>query len=450
MRFAALTGLAVGAIAGLNGSHRLPGPLAGWMVVGAVVGLAAVAGGMGAALVTSGHRVPRVLAGLLALAVLGWAGADLAAGRTTSPFTLVGSLALWPLRVHPVDVLGVVVLLALPVLGIMRVGGTSLEASELRARLVGALRFAATLHDVRTVMVLRRQLAQERPRSRPWVRLRGWRRATTTGRASTGGLPVGSLSRGPVKGLPPLPPLVRRSLQGVSRWPWQRLLRLVFLAGAAGLAATAVWRGTSSLVVVVGLCAYLAALDAVEPLSQDADYPDRLSAVPRPAGQIRIVLLIGPIVAMVALGFVAIAAAIAAGAPPSLALQVGAPLTVPVAVLACGGAAISTMLGASGVGSGSLLLPPETAGIALAVRAAAPPALAVIAVLPLLAGRSAALAGDPAGPAVLRALTFPLFTLGILVFAFIRFREEIKRFMEEAKTSNTRRPGASAASSKAD
>lgn len=441
-RFAALSGLAAGAMAGLNAAHRLPGPVAGWMAAGAAAGVATVAGGMGAALLVSGHRVPRVVAGLGALAVLGWAGFDLATERTTSPFTLVGSLALWPLRVHSIDVAGALLLLALPIVGVLRVGGTSLEASELRARLVGALRFAATLHDVRTVMVLRRQLAQERPRSRPWIRLRGWKLATVTPRADTGGLPVATLSRAPVKGLPKLGPLVRRSFQGISRWPWQRLLRLAFLAAAGGLAAAGVWQGTTSLVVVVGLCAYLAALDAIEPLSQDADHPDRLAAVPRPAGQIRVVLLIGPVLAMVVLGFVGIAAAIVAGAPAGLALQAGAPLTLPVAVLACGGAAISTMVGASslGTGGGSILLPPETAGIALIVRAAAPPALAIIGVLPLLAGRSADALNHPVAPAVLRAMTFPLFTLGILVFAYIRFREELGRFMEDAKHAQTRRP----------
>ena len=55
--------------------------------------------------------------------------------------------------------------------GLMRlVAGSSLEAAERRTELVGQLRFAVTLQDLRTVLVLRRQLAQERPRSRPWIR----------------------------------------------------------------------------------------------------------------------------------------------------------------------------------------------------------------------------------------------------------------------------------------
>lgn len=434
LRFAALTGVGVGAVSGLNASHRLSGAVVGWIAAGAVTGLLAVVGAMGVALVASGRRLPRPVAGLLALVVLGWAGADLATGRTTSPFTLLGGLALWPLAVHPVDLLGAGVVLALPVVGLAGVGGTSLEASELRARLVGALRFAATLQDVRTVLVLRRQLSQERPRPRPWLRIRGWKPAQVTPRPGTGGLAVDTLGRGAVKGWPPVGAIIRRSLQGLARWPVQRLGRLVLLSVGGGLAATVVWRGTTAMVVVVGLCAFLAALDAIEPLSQDADHPDRVFAVPRPPGQVRLALLVGPVVAMVVLGFVAIGAAILAGAPPLLALQVGAPLTLPVAVLACGGAAVSTLLGPSSMGSGSsLLLPPETAGIAVAFRAAGPPALTIVGVLPLLAGRSASVMGQSAGAAVARTAVFPLLTLGVLVFAFIRFREELRVFMEEAK-----------------
>ena len=54
--------------------------------------------------------------------------------------------------------------LAIPVVGLLGIGGTSIEAAERRSGLVGALRFAATIQDLRTVIVLHRQLAQERSR----------------------------------------------------------------------------------------------------------------------------------------------------------------------------------------------------------------------------------------------------------------------------------------------
>ena len=46
-------------------------------------------------------------------------------------------------------------------------GVCSLEDAERRSTLVGQLRFAATLQDLRTVVLLRRQLALELPRKRP-------------------------------------------------------------------------------------------------------------------------------------------------------------------------------------------------------------------------------------------------------------------------------------------
>ena len=58
---------------------------------------------------------------------------------------------------------------ALLVVGFLGLAGLSLEAAERRTSLVGQLKFAVTLQDLRTVLVLRRQLAMELPRSRPWI-----------------------------------------------------------------------------------------------------------------------------------------------------------------------------------------------------------------------------------------------------------------------------------------
>ncbi len=51
-------------------------------------------------------------------------------------------------------------------------GNVALEPLGRRARLVSELRFAATLQDMRSVIVLHRELAQELPRSRPWWQAR--------------------------------------------------------------------------------------------------------------------------------------------------------------------------------------------------------------------------------------------------------------------------------------
>ena len=48
---------------------------------------------------------------------------------------------------------------------------TSLDALARRSSLVAQLRFAVTMQDLRTVILLRRQLNQEQTRGSPWVKV---------------------------------------------------------------------------------------------------------------------------------------------------------------------------------------------------------------------------------------------------------------------------------------
>src|SRR5438105_4993644 len=205
LRFGVLIGAGVGALAGLLAYRRLPGVPGGWVVFDAVVGALGAAAALGVAMIVSGRRWGRLAAGTLALALLGWSALDIGLSVRTSPFTWLGALALWPLTVRPLALIGVAVALLLAVGGLAFVGGTSLEAAERRASLVGQLRFAATLQDLRTVVVLRRQLALERPRMRPWIRLRRSGRLTAW----------------------------RRGWHGILRWPAVRWLRFVLTGGLA-------------------------------------------------------------------------------------------------------------------------------------------------------------------------------------------------------------------------
>src|SRR5436190_741481 len=138
---AIVSGIAVVVLSGVVGDHRLaPHAVHRALVDGpAVVGLVlAVAVAVG---IRSGGRGG-------ALALVGWSTADVAAGVATSPFTLLGRLALWPLHVDLTALVGVAVALALPMLGLIVIGGLSLEAAERRASLVAQLRFAVTLQDL--------------------------------------------------------------------------------------------------------------------------------------------------------------------------------------------------------------------------------------------------------------------------------------------------------------
>ena len=138
--------------------------------------------------------------------------------------------------------------------GCTLVGDVSVEAAERRSTLVGQLRFAATLQDIRTVIVLRRQLAMELPRLQPWIRApgAGARTGSRSGRAACAGSSVGR----------------RRGWRGSScSGPSPGFAARGRVVGHAR-------RSSSS----PGLALFIAALDAVEPLAQEIDHPSRRDA----------------------------------------------------------------------------------------------------------------------------------------------------------------------------
>ena len=367
LRSRAAIGAAVGAGLGVVVSHRLPGAAPEWTVSGALAGVTAATLATGTAMVVSGRRITRPVASVVGLGALAWAGADLALGARTSPFTLTGELALWPVRSPPPHWSAALALAAAVAgWGVARIGGVSLEAAERRATLVGQLRFAATLRDLRTVVVLRRQLAQERPRRKPWVRL-----------------PTGSRPRVAVW---------KRDWQGVLRWPSSRIVRSLILLAVSGLALRGMWAGTTALVIAAGVTLWLAALDAVEGLAQEQDHPDLAGRLPLRDGW----LLIRHLPAAVAVMLLLVPAALVAALPdgrPSLAASLWGVTAIPAAACAVAGAAVSTARGADVEGVLVSTLAPEFAGFRLVVREALPPALAISGLLPLVAAREAAQGG---------------------------------------------------------
>jgi len=320
LRTAALAGAAAGLIVANFAFRRLPGSPAGWFATLGVVGALMTVLAPSSALLASGRRLrPRVV-GLLALSVVAWSVADLALGVQTSPATMLGQLALLPIHSGAIDVvgpaIGVAVALAAVALALTWVGGTSLEAAERRAGLTSQLRFAITVQDLRAVILLRRQLAAELPRSRPWLRLAGGgaaRRALWT-----------------------------RDWHSVLRWPIVRVARVVALGAVAGLALCAAWQGTTPLVVVAGAALFLAGLDAVEPLAQEIDHPTRVRLLPARASRLLRGHLVAPTVLLLAVVAIALGAALVAGASSSLALEIAVPMAVPTALLVSAAAAFST------------------------------------------------------------------------------------------------------------
>ncbi|HET9690927.1 MAG TPA: hypothetical protein VFP61_07220 [Acidimicrobiales bacterium] len=420
LRSTAAVAAGAGAVAGLLAWRRCGGDPAAWVAVGAAVAALAVAGGLGLAMVASGRRFGRLGGGALAVGLLAWSGADAALGTATAPATWLGQVALWPLRFRATGVAGAAVAVILAMAGVASVAGTSIEAAERRSALVGQLRFAATLRDVRTVVVLRRQLSQEQPRSQPWVRL--------------------ATRNGPVRWA-----AWRRSLRGIARYPLVRLVRMAVLGAAAGAAGVGVWAGTTPLVLAVGACLYVAGLDAVEPLAQELDHPDRRDAAPVERGVLCLALLAPSVLLMVAVAAVGAAAAVvvvaATGGDVVLAAEVGAVVALPAAAAGVAGAAVSVLQGAPDPASAlDTLLPPEGAGVRAIGRLVVPPGLAVLAALPLL------VAHHPPPPATAlsaAATATPLPLLGaVAAGTWVRYRDAMRAWwtsaMEEAGAA--RRP----------
>jgi hypothetical protein len=400
-RGVASAGVVGGALAGLLASQRIPGADSGavteWIVAGVIAGFATVMAVWGSALVASGFRLRAWVAWVVGGALVAWSLADLGAETVTAPTTMLGAVGLWPLDAHPLAVVGLVLALAVPVLGLRGIGGVSIEAAQRRSALVGALRFAATIQDLRTVIVLHRQLAQERSRPVPWLR---FRRRSPVGHACW-----------------------RRDWEGVLRWPPARFGRVAALGIAAGLCAYGTWRGTSPLILVGGIALYLAALDAIEPLAQEIDHPDRAQGVPIERGTLLVRHLVVPSVLMAVTGAIGLGAAAALDPEPGL-LAVGAITIVPVAVAASAAAALAVVLGAPTASAGSMFGSPEAASVGLILRQAFPPLLAALAIAPVIAAREAAAnAGDPIGAAVTAA--FPALVIAAAVIGFISTRKSV-------------------------
>jgi hypothetical protein len=384
LRTRLFVGAVAGAVIGNLAFRRLPGKPGAWVACGIAFFALAAAAGIGAALLASGRRLGPRAALLVGALVVAWSCADWALHVTSSPLTMLGRLGVAP--IEPASWAGfggagAVVVVALLAGGLVSVGGTSLEHSLRRAGLVAQLRFAVTVQDLRTVILLRRQLAAELPRSRPWIALR----------PAAGGT-VGAA-------------VWRRAWRSYLRWPLARVTRVGVLGLVAGAALLGAWRGTTPLVIVAGCALLLAALDAIEPLAQEIDHPTRRSLLPLRARPLLRPHLVGPTAALVVIALVGVAAVVAV-ARDSVAVEVGLATIVPAVLGALSGAAVSVITDPFQW----VLIP-----VAQNVRAAAPFVLAILGVLPVLGARYAQDHGlRPAGALIEVGLVTSLVCIGVL------------------------------------
>ena len=415
VRFAMFIAVVVGAIVGQLAVRRMGGSPLEWVACGALFAAATVALGMGCALVASGRRLPSWLATVVGGGLLVWAIADVFDTLPRSPTSYLGELAFWPADFDPLAIIPLAIAIVLLACGLLWVGGVSLEAAERRTHLVGQLKFAATLQDLRTVIVLRRQLAMELPRLKPWIRER-----------SSGRFPTW-----------------HRGVRGVLRWPLARLGRIVLVGIVAGLALRGVWEGTTPLVVVAGLAMFIAGLDAIEPLAQETDHPGRRDAIPHTVGHIMVRHL--PVVALVMVKVGVVAAITAVVVDPSVqAVELAAICLLPAALAGGAAAVISVVMGAPEPSDNWQLLPPEVQGSRTVFRTAWPPLVATLGAVPVAVARAAFdNGGNPFDAAV--AVGFVVLVMVALIAAWVHQREVIKAWWRNIQEMQGLAPAAQAA-----
>lgn len=400
LRLATFAGAAVGAVGGQLLGRRLNRSLIPWTVTGAatgaMIGLALVT----AALLAHVVHLRRWQATLAGAVLLGWQVAGIPNDwGVPGPLDTVGSLVLWPLRIHAVDLAGPALLLVLAAFALLGLERLSIDALSRRSALVSQLRFAVTMRDLRTVVLLRRQLSNEQHRVRPWFR-------------------TPRLVRKPV---------TRRGVQSIARFPLSRIIRMVLLAGVTAAAQVAAFRGTTPMVVVSGLAAFVLGLECVEPFAQEIDRPERCDALPQERGWLLVRHLPVPAAVAALFGLIGVAG-IVAFHRTTMSWKLGLLLVLPVVWAGAAGAVLNVMSGLpepAVTGAVNDVLPPEVAGMREVFRTVKPLAVAISGSLPVLAARSAVRHGhQPIPPALQAAVAVGLVIAAVAWWA--RKRDDIK------------------------
>ena len=411
----------MGAIAGATANQLLSRrvtasgtSLVMWALWGAIAGAIMAMLFVIAALLIHGLGISRWLTTAIGTTLVGWQVAvTFGDTNTAGPFDFIGSISRWWLDgVQLQDVIGIVVVLVFAAVAVYLAGNLSLEALSRRSSLVSQMKFAVTLQDIRTVVLLRRQLSQEHMRVKPWVKVpRIFRRDIIVG----------------------------RGLRSLMHFPLRRVVRMELLTITAATALVMAFRGTSPAIVVAGLLLFIVGLDAVEPLSQEVDQPDRTDSLPIERGLLMTKHLIVPAIAMTPFLLTGVLTAFVLE-PQASTIAYGFLVGIPAVLAGVAGASINAVKGAPdpvGGANQGLALPPEMSGMGTVIRSAFPPAISIIGCLPVIALQHSVENGSLIFTNTLRASLGVLLVLG-LVAGWVRQRDAILIWFRNAqKTAQT-------------
>jgi hypothetical protein len=395
--------LALGAaVIGQLVARELVGSRAAWAASGALFG--AIVGAMFVSMAMFAHvlSMARWLASLIGAVLIAWQAAAVWAAWNDErfgdlgPANLAGSIAFWGIRQRPLDIVAIVVAVGAAVLAVAVAGRLRLEPLARRGELVSQLRFAATVQDLRTVVILRRQLRAEALRAKPWGRRAPGRRAPEgKAPARADGLVPGPVDPARHGDRSPAPSIVwRRGLRSLRRLPSARLTRIALLAAIGGIGAALTVSSSPLFSLLLLGAAFLVGMESLEPLSQEIDRPDRTDGLPVDRGWLFMHHLVASTLVLVAAGIIgAVAATIV---EPGYAAAAFA-LAIPVAILGATGPVVTTVLDASTPiavanttltgaprGQESPFALPEFAGAATAFRTLTPVVVSASAVVPVL------------------------------------------------------------------
>jgi hypothetical protein len=389
LRTAVTAGAVIGTATGLAAAARLPSESAVWALAGLLAGGCLAAVFWGAVALTSARRLGPLPANGIGAVVTAGAVVDAVAHTWIAPTTWLAGLAVLPLH-HLVPTLVVIVAIALTVIvptgALVAIGGTSLEPLLQRSALTSQMRFAASMQDMRTVVLLHRQLAMEKLRSRPWLRLPAHRKIRH--------------------------PVWRRGWHGYARWPLNRIARVVtLLAAATGLMYAA--RSTHLLILFAGLALFVAALDVIEPFGAELDHPTLLLTYGVSIRMLLLRNLAAPVAALVGLALVGAGTATGlAGAHTGLVFA----CAISAALAGVAGATLNVTLGPPTASQlTNVFVSPEIYGIALLVRQGLPPAIAIAGLAPIAV---ASAQGDATAVGV--AIAVSAVSIAALLYAALR------------------------------